>query len=59
MNTFVVLIYDIESIEKPKFLEEKSILADSKSEAQDKAHELAFSLYPDTKRMISLRVVNS
>jgi len=45
----------IRDIENHKLLEEVSIEGKDKAHAQDKAHEIAYGLYPDKSRMITLR----
>lgn len=56
MQDYIVTIEDIEDITKPIFLDEKLIIAEDKTDAQDKAHVLAEAAYPDKHRLISVRV---
>jgi len=55
MARYLITVFDISDIEKKKKLEEFSIEADGKVDAQDKAHTIADKKYPNKQRMISIR----
>lgn len=55
MNIYILSIYSIEQIDKPKLLMELPIKADNKADANEIGHNIAFEKYEDAKRMISTR----
>ena len=55
MNIYILSIYSIEQIDKPKLLMELPIKADNKADANEIGHNIAFEKYEDVKRMISTR----
>lgn len=57
MENYIAIVYDIKQIEKPVLLLEIPILAESRSEAIDKAHTEAESKFPQNKRMVSVKRV--
>lgn len=55
MNTFLIIVSDIENIAKPKYVGEFIVQASMKSEAVDKAHTRAQELFPAIKKLVETR----
>ena len=55
MQKFIITIYDIKDIASPKHLEEITVETNSKAEALDIGHQIAFEKFPEVKRMITTR----
>jgi hypothetical protein len=55
---FLIVVFNIEDIQKPKKIDEFSVLASSKSEACDMGHTKAEELYPQIKRMVETKSFN-
>ncbi len=55
MNIYTVRIYDIKDVKKPKFIDDINIEAESKEEALDMAHKVAYDKFPKIKRMLEIK----
>jgi hypothetical protein len=55
LDSYIVTIFDIKNIAKPKQIDEVTVKADDKASACDKAHTVAEKMYPEVKRMIETR----
>ncbi len=56
MESFIITIKDIEDIKKPKILEYGIVVvADGKSDAIDKAHDIAMRKFPNIKRLVEVK----
>ncbi len=52
---YEVTIKDIADIQNQKILEIVCINAESKADAMDKSHDIAFKLYPKNKRFVEIK----
>jgi len=55
MKTYFISVYDIENLAKKRLIDELTLQAEDKSDAQDKAHCMSYEKFPNVKRMVSIR----
>lgn len=57
MSDFIVTVFDISDITKPKQIDEFPIKAETKADASDKSHSITDVKFAEIKRMISIRKI--